>query len=143
MRQITPHFNTREMYCKCPRCAGKIPPTSVVANLTKLAKVLEEFRSHSASGGIIVDCAYRCLAHNAEVGGVTGSFHTQGLAADIVFGDKKEADMFYTAAKIPVSQIPRRPGAGSLFAGVGYYPRKGFVHVDIAQGMPRPNTWKD
>ena len=140
MSKITDHFSTEEMFCHCPRCKGKTPPAAVVKNLTLLAQTLEKFRGKW--GAITVDNAYRCPAHNKEVRGAKGSFHMTGLAADIIFGDRKEADMFFAAAGIPVKAIPAAPAKGSLFKGVGYYPNKGFCHVDIARVKPRPNTWK-
>ena len=32
---------------------------------------------------VMVNSGYRCSEHNARVGGVKGSYHTKGLAADL------------------------------------------------------------
>ncbi len=66
---------------------------------------------------IIVNSGYRSPEHNAAVGGVPGSYHTKGLAADIRPRDPKDLDELYEMAD-------RMNQTG----GVGRYDT--FVHVD-------------
>lgn len=141
--QLTVHFTLEELSCKCKRCNRKRPPENIVDNLTnKLAPALEKFRVQIGTA-ITVTSGYRCPEHNAECeGSAKNSFHMQGLAADLCFGDMTEEKMFELASLIKVTQIPKRPSKLSLFTGVGYYKGQNFVHVDVAKGKPRPNTWK-
>lgn len=67
---------------------------------------------------IIVNSGYRSPEHNAKVGGVKNSFHTQGLAADIRPEDLKDLP---TLQKIADELNPH--------GGVGFY--NTFVHVDV------------
>lgn len=141
--QLTPHFTLEELSCKCKRCNRKRPPENVVKNLTeKLAPALEEFRM-TIDSPIHVHCAYRCPTHNAELpGAAEHSFHMDGLAADVDFCSMTEEKMFELASHIKTTQIPKAPLKTSLFTGVGYYKGQNFVHLDVAKGKPRPNTWK-
>lgn len=73
---------------------------------------------------IVLDCGHRCPVHNAKVGGVESSQHLK-IAFDCVCpADEQEA--FIEAAK----------QAG--FRGVGRYPSRGFVHLDM--GIER--SWR-
>ncbi|WP_231866594.1 DUF882 domain-containing protein [Metapseudomonas resinovorans] len=74
---------------------------------------------------IIVNSGYRTPAHNASLeGAARQSLHIRGMAADI---------------RIPgvsvdrLGKLVRAIGAG----GVGFYPSKGFIHVDVG----RVRTW--
>ena len=59
------------------------PSKEHVANLERLvAHVLDPLRE-SWGGPICVSSGYRCPELNKEVGGVEGSYHTRGMAADI------------------------------------------------------------
>lgn len=141
MSQITEHFSTEEMYCKCSRCKGKTPTPKIVANLKLTAQALEKLRTKLGKP-ISVNCAYRCPKHNAELQGTAkGSFHMQGLAADIHWEGANEKQMFEFASGIKTNQIPNSPKNSFGFSGCGYYPCEGFVHVDVAKGSPRPNSW--
>lgn len=143
MSKITEHFSTEEMYCKCHRCKGKTPPPKIVANLKLTAQALEKLRAKIGKP-ISVNCAYRCPAHNAELtGAAKGSFHMQGLAADIHVAGLSTKELFKIASGLNPEQIPAAPKNKFGFTGCGYYPepRNQFVHVDVAKGSPRPNSW--
>ncbi len=74
-----------------------------------------------------INSVYRTVKHNASVGGVAGSYHTQGMAADIWFGDT-------FADRIPdeeAAQCAEYVG----FGGIGLYP--GRIHVDTRPGRYR------
>jgi hypothetical protein len=67
-----------------------------------------------------ISSAYRCPTWNKKVGGVTGSYHTYGQAADIKVDDVKPAEVAKYAESIGV-------------LGIGLYETKAdgyFVHVD-------------
>ena len=114
---ITPHFQRREFACKC--CCGKdnIDPA--------LVQMCETIRD-SIGVPLIVNSGVRCEKHNAKVGGVKGSYHTQGKAVDLscTLGARKLFEA-----------IRNLYDAGKLL-GLEYcllYPT--FVHIDI--GKPR------
>ena len=75
-------------------------------------------------GGIVpeINSGYRCPEHNAAVGGVWNSQHTQGNAADLAVPDCMDIDTFEWYVK----QLP--------FDGVGYYEDDNFIHVDVRDG---------
>ena len=66
----------------------------------------------------IVRSAYRSPEHNRAVGGATRSKHMEGTAFDIAMSNHDPA-AFEAAAR----------EAG--FLGFGFYPRSGFMHVDL------------
>ena len=80
-----------------------------------------------------VNSGYRCEKHNARVGGVKGSFHTKGLAADLSceLGAKK---MFET-----VQDLYHKNKLPELKYCI-YYAHKNFIHVDC--GRQRKNTFE-
>ena len=67
---------------------------------------------------LIVRSAYRSPEHNRAVGGATGSKHLDGAAFDIAMANHDPV-AFEAAA--------REVG----FLGFGFYPRSGFIHVDL------------
>ncbi|WP_213664094.1 DUF882 domain-containing protein [Stutzerimonas stutzeri] len=74
---------------------------------------------------IHITSGYRTLEHNKRLrGAASNSLHMQGLAADI------------TVPGIPVSELSKLVKAIGV-GGVGIYPRKNFVHVDVG----RARTW--
>ena len=114
---ITPHFQRREFACKCGCGAYNIDPA--------LVQMCETIRDNIGVP-LIVNSGVRCEKHNAKVGGVKGSYHTQGKAVDLscTLGARKLFEAIrnlYDAGKLP---------------GLEYcllYPT--FVHVDM--GKPR------
>ena len=87
-----------------------------------LIELLEELRRDV--GIIHVNSGYRTPIHNAKIGGVLGSYHVSGMAADITSRRKSPEDLYRIAETYS-------PG------GLGLYPS--FVHVDIGKSGRR---WK-
>lgn len=75
---------------------------------------------------ILVNSGYRTPRHNASLeGAARQSLHIRGMAADIrIPGVSVER----------LGKLVRAIGAG----GVGFYPSKGFIHVDVG----RVRTWR-
>lgn len=67
---------------------------------------------------LIVRSAYRSQAHNRAVGGAPRSKHLDGAAFDIAMANHDPVE-FEAAAR----------AVG--FLGFGFYPRSGFIHVDL------------
>ena len=67
---------------------------------------------------LIVRSAYRSPEHNRAVGGATRSNHLDGAAFDIAMANHDSAAFEAAARAIG-------------FLGFGFYPRSGFIHVDL------------
>jgi len=78
---------------------------------------LQALRDHLGKP-LIVRSAYRSPAHNKAVGGAPRSKHMDGTAFDIAMANHDPV-AFEAAA--------REVG----FLGFGYYPRSGFMHIDL------------
>lgn len=76
---------------------------------------------------LVITSGFRCLAHNREVGGVPGSPHTEGKAADIGCSNGFRRYELVSAAV--------RAGFTGIGVGVTY------VHVDVDKGPFRPSLW--
>ena len=86
------------------------PSKEHVANLERLvAHVLDPLRE-SWGGPICVSSGYRCPMLNKKVGGVEGSYHTRGMAADIYDPKGLTEGLFwrlrelYCEHKVPITE---------------------------------------
>ena len=79
------YFNFSEFAC---RCCGRIPP-GVRGNIEALVDNVLDPARRVFGGPVSVSSGYRCPKHNAEVGGVGGSQHLRGEAADICCSDNE------------------------------------------------------
>lgn len=68
------HFSKGEFTCKCGCGLNNID--------LRLVKILEDYFRNYYNAETIVTSGCRCAKHNAEVGGVQGSRHVLGKAAD-------------------------------------------------------------
>lgn len=114
--QLSENFKSSEFACQGKGCCSKVLVDE------KLVGYLQNIRDHFGSA-VTITSGYRCAKHNKAVGGASGSYHTKGMAADImVKGVKPEAVATY---------------AESLgIKGIGLYEtsRDGyFVHVDTRE----------
>lgn len=116
MGDQSPHFSTSEMQCHdCGKCVldpGLLP-------------ALEALRSLGPEP-ILIDDAYRCPEHNAQVGGVNDSTHMEGKAADLRIEGLTLQQMYDRAKSVPAF----------LNGGIGVYDG-GFIHVDVREGKAR------
>lgn len=72
----------------------------------------------------------RCYKHNADVGGVSNSAHTRGLAFDVHYDNSREA--YYIIGHLYNMGVPR---IGINFA-------KSFIHFDIDTSLPQDVLFK-
>ena len=113
---LSKNFKVKEFACKGKDCCSTLKVD------TELVEILQKIRDYF-NAPITINSAYRCSKHNKKVGGVTGSQHTKGTAADIVVKDVKPAEVAKYAETIGVK-------------GIGLYEttKDGFfVHVDTRE----------
>ena len=116
-KQLSPAFRVREFRCR--------DGTDTILIDEGLVVVLQCIREHFGKA-VTITSGYRTAAHNRAVGGAVYSQHQYGRAADI------------RVPGVPVEQLAAYaetllPGTG----GIGRYPAKGFVHVDVRKAKSR------
>ncbi len=108
------YFTLDEFNCKC--CGrNKIDEGLVM--------MLDEAREE-AGVAFIITSGYRCRKHNRRVGGVAGSSHVKGLAADIRVTSGKGRFKIVTGLLL----------VGFNRIGIG----KRFIHADVDTDRPNP-----
>ena len=82
---LSPHFSLAELVASqvaTRKGIDNTPAPAIVANLTRLAALLEQVRA-LVGAPITISSGYRSPALNRAVGGAASSAHVLGLAADI------------------------------------------------------------
>lgn len=108
MEKLSANFKAAEFACKGTNCCN------VVKVDTELVDCLQKIRDHFGAP-VTINSGYRCSKHNKAVGGVSSSYHTKGMAADIVVKNVKPSEVARYAESIGV-------------LGIGLYDT--FVHID-------------
>lgn len=107
--QLSTNFRSSEFDCKGASCGCS------KTNISKqLVTYLQLIRNHFGKP-VVINSAFRCAEHNAAVGGVKGSKHLLGQAADIAING---------VAPIEIAKFAESIG----IKGIGLY--DSFVHVD-------------
>lgn len=137
-------FKEKEFAC---RCCGELPPLARANVRALVEQVLDPVREKlttstsvatrqssselgsalaapSVGGAIQVNSGYRCREHNLAVGGVKGSQHLVGEAADIAPAGFKVQDSSFKSALKDLADAIKENGR---FDQMIVYP--GFVHV--------------
>lgn len=111
--QLTEHFNISEFHCKGANCGCK-----ETLHDPALSAYLQQIREHFGKP-LHITSGYRCQKHNGAVGGVYGSLHTKGQAADFIINGVNPLEIARYAESIGVK-------------GIGLYgPDDGnFIHID-------------
>ena len=78
-------FSMSEFECHC----GCRMPDSARANIVALVEQVLDPARERYGKPVCVNSGYRCARHNAAVGGVAGSQHMRGEAADICCSDNE------------------------------------------------------
>ena len=113
---LAPCFQVKEFACRA---------SDTILIDDELVVLLQCIREHFGAK-VHITSGYRTAAHNRAVGGAVYSQHQYGRAADI------------RVSGVPVEQLAAYaetllPGTG----GIGRYPAKGFVHVDVRKAKSR------
>lgn len=112
------HFRPEEFRCRC--CGGL--PRLARANIETLVEEVLDPTREKLGLPIVVNSGYRCPKHNLAVGGVRGSQHMKGEAADIVPVNSEKGKVKSGLARLV--EVIRENGK---FDQMIVYP--GFVHV--------------
>ena len=122
MAHNSKNFNLNEFSCKCG-CGFNIIDQRVI----NMAQTIRD----ALGVPVKVNSGCRCEKHNANVGGVKGSKHTKGLAADLSCS-LGAAKMFDTVKKLH---------AQGKLQDLDYCIRyKNFIHIDC--GGKRKHLWE-
>ena len=122
MAKDTKNFKVSEFSCHCG-CGYNIIDQRVI----DMAQIIRE----ALGVPIRVNSGCRCEKHNAKVGGVKGSKHTKGLAADLSC-ELGAAKMFDTVKKLY---------ADGKLPNLDYCIRyRTFIHIDC--GGRRKSLWE-
>jgi len=117
MGNLSKNFSRHELAC---RCCDRIEINQ------RLVDALQELRD-LAGLPIRVTSGYRCPEHNRAIGGATRSQHLLGTAADISVRGMTPGQMYRLAENVEAFRN----------GGIGVYPDKGFIHVDVRDGRAR------
>lgn len=123
--QLTPNFALSELIESDTATRLGIdntPNPIVVANLYKVAELLEKIRALCGSKPLVVSSGYRSPELNRHIGGSSSSEHCTGSAADFRipgYGTPLQICRAIVAAKIPFGQL--------IFEGT-------WVHISIPDG---------
>ena len=120
--KLTDNFSLEEFECKC----GCKMPEFVKKNIVELAENLQVLRDEV--GRLDLTNAYRCKAHNADVGGSVNSQHLLGKAGDI-------KSSYFTPSEIAKTTDDMMKNETFKIGGIGIY--NTFTHVDTRGSRAR------
>jgi len=125
--KLSPNFGLAEFVSPKDPEGHRAP----IETLKALAEALESLRA-ALGRPLVITSGYRSPEYNRLIGGASGSQHTAGTAADISIGDlKAQLKAVAEASKIPA------------IGGIGLYPSRGFIHVDIRRRIGgKPTLWE-
>ena len=112
-KQLSQYFVSTEFDCHGSGCCS----TTLIN--PKLVEYLNKIREHF-NAPITISSGYRCIVHNRNVGGATGSRHSKGDAADIIVKGHTPREVAQYAESIGIKGIGLYETAKD-----GY-----FVHID-------------
>ena len=113
--QLSKNFNSYEFRCGL----GSPCACSTILIDDKLVEYLQKIRDHFGKS-ITITSAYRCNSYNKRIGGATGSYHSKGMACDIVVSGVTPREVAKYAESIGI-------------LGIGLYETASdghFVHID-------------
>jgi hypothetical protein len=106
---MTPHFSLAELTTTDHREFKNEPNPSEIANLQRLAELLEQVKVAIGNKPVMVNSAFRSKQVNDAVGSKDTSQHRRGCAADIRVPGVAPNDVVKAiiAAKLPFDQLIR------------------------------------
>lgn len=114
------HFKPKEFDDPTTPGSGELMRWEIVSKLDQIRSTIGR--------PLVIASGYRTPEHNAEVGGVDSSAHTEGFAADIACRDSRLRFLILqTAIDLGISRI-----------GLG----DSFIHLDTDPNKPQGVAWK-
>jgi hypothetical protein len=112
--ELSSDFDLREFKCRCKssRCHMTLVHPKLVESLQTLRDALAR--------PLMLISAFRCTPYNRIVGGKPRSYHTRGMAADVLCQDLDQ-----------VRELAEAAGRVGAIGGIGEYPIRRFVHIDV------------
>lgn len=113
--QLSKNFNSYEFRCGL----GSPCSCSTILIDDKLVEYLQMIRDHFGKS-VTITSAYRCTSYNKKIGGATSSYHSRGMACDIVVSGVTPREVAKYAESIGI-------------LGIGLYETSSdghFVHID-------------
>ena len=141
MTLLSPHFSLEELTATDHRTLDNTPNDSEIANLLRLAELLEKVKYELYDKPIMVNSAFRSKAVNDAVGSKDTSQHRLGCAADIRVPGMTPDEVVkeIIAAGLPYDQIIREFDAWthiSVPSAVGLLPRRQALIIDKTGTRP-------
>lgn len=118
-------FHSSELACQCNKCDGEMD--DIFMSLLIELREICDFSFHLSS-------AYRCPAHNKDVGASSRSAHVLGRAVDVIVSGIRARELI---GKLPDGLT----GVGLNQSGAF---EERFIHLDNLSGsidQPRPTVW--
>jgi len=115
MCYVSKNFKESELCCPC--CKHYIHNVRLLYSLEKLRRL-------AGGGPVTVTSGTRCEAHNEDVGGVPGSKHLTGEAADIIVDVLRPSEVAVLCSDV----------VAFSHGGIGIY--NTFLHVDVREDGP-------
>lgn len=106
--KLSRYFDSNEVSCKGSKCCGGAYPMDA-----RFLELLDKVRAETCQ--LNITSGFRCLTHNARIGGAVNSNHTRGIACDCVPKDGNLQKLETVAKK--------------YFSEVILYIDRGFVHI--------------
>jgi uncharacterized protein YcbK (DUF882 family) len=113
IHDLSEYFSPYEFVCKGKNCCGNSYPIA-----EKVLEALHILRVYIKKP-IIINSGFRCRRYNKKIGGAKESFHTLGLAADIMVQEMDALELYNIVLNHSWFQN----------CGIGSY--TGFVHIDF------------
>jgi hypothetical protein len=138
---MTPHFTLAELTATSHREFDNTPNDAEIANLQRLAELLEQVKTVLGGKPIMVNSAFRSKAVNDSVGSKDTSQHRLGCAADIrVPGMTPDAVVrAIIGSGLPYDQLIREFDAWthiSVQSDIGGFARRQALIIDKAGTRP-------
>lgn len=115
MGDLTKNFSKAEFACKCGCGLYNLVPA-----VSASCQVIRD----ELGMAVTVNSGVRCAKHNAKVGGVKDSYHTQGKAADLSCAAGSRTLFLCIVNLCDQGRLPN-------VEYVIWYPKKDFVHIDV------------
>jgi len=137
--RLTDHFTLDELTFSQTAAREGIdntPPPAALANLHRMAALMEQIRALLGGRAVHISSGYRCPVLNRRVGGATKSAHMDGLAVDFTvpsLGSPHEVALAIAASNLQFDQLIHEYGSWVHvgLAPLGQQPRQQlltFVH---------------